>query len=60
MWRSGVVDDQMVSPRLTRRPTFHSSPTPDILWQQDRAVWRNRGDVRERAVDRQRRLTACE
>jgi hypothetical protein len=45
------VDDQIVSRRLTRRPTFHSSLAPDILWQQDRAVWRNRGDVRQRARD---------
>jgi hypothetical protein len=45
---------------LTRCPTFHSPRTPDILRQQDRAVWRNRGDVRERAADRRRGLTASE
>jgi len=39
----------MVSPRLTRCPTFHSYPAPEIRRQQDRAVWRNRGEVRRRA-----------
>jgi hypothetical protein len=49
MWRSGVVDDQMVSPRLTRYPTFHSSAAPELLPRRDLAVWRNHGDVRVRA-----------
>jgi hypothetical protein len=38
MWRRGVVDDQMVSRRITPEPTFHRPRVPGILRQRGRAV----------------------
>ena len=40
MWRSGVVDDQIVSRRLTRLTTFHPIRTRHILLWLDGAGYR--------------------